>query len=260
MPQPSSNDVIAVVQRLEAFLNESEYIPATNFHRSKVLLALLSKALTMGRAICTLVDAGFAGEAFGLSRTLIEIFLTIRYISNKDAEKRAKEYVEYVAKTQEYVLRMAAKHLPGKVLPQLDQRFVEMAKQYPSPHSWFQSHGGHVKAMAMEPDTYEVDGQGNPITQDFDYEHVYSQTSHFVHATIISLMGHGVNAGEQFRVRANISQQADRGNQALFNVLVFISKSFVCAFRGLQDNQPADILEEMRALTSSYAAAPPETA
>jgi hypothetical protein len=114
--------------------------------------------------------------------------------------------------------------------------------------------------MAMEPDTYEVDGQGNPITQDFDYEYVYSQTSHFVHATIISLMGHGVNAGEQFRVRANISQQADRGNQALFNVLVFISKAFVCAFRGLQDDQPEDILQEISAIASAYAASPPKTA
>ena len=223
-------------------------------------MALLSKALTTGRAVCALVDAGFAGEAFGLSRTLIELFLTIRYISNRDTEKRSKEYVEYVAKSQEYVIAVAAKHLPGKVLPPLEPQFVEMAKKYRRPHSWSQLHGGHVKAMAMEPDAYEVDAQGTPIVQDFDYEHVYSQTSHFVHATIISLLGHGVSAGEQFRVRANIWQQTDRGNQALFNVLVFISKGFVCAFRGLQDDQPDEILQEINAMTSAFAASPPRTA
>ena len=254
MPKaPSTHEILSLIEKLEAHLDDSGYIPATNFHRSKVLLALLSKALTTGRAVCTLVDAGFAADAFALSRTLIEIFLTIRYISNRDTERRAKEFVEYIAKTQEYTLSVAAKHYPEKVLPTLDDSVVEMAKKYRSPHSWFQSRGGHVKAMAMEDDTFEQDASGNPITQAFDYEHIYSQTSHFVHATIVSLLGHGTSAGDRFRVRAEISQEADRANQALFNVLVFISKAFVCAFRGLQDEQPADILEEARLMLSSYA-------
>jgi hypothetical protein len=163
MPQPTAKEIVAALDELEAFLNDSKYIPATNVHRSKVLLALPSKALTTARAVCTLVEAGFNGEAFGLSRTLIEIYLTIRYITNKDTEARAKEYVEYVAKTQEYLMGVAAKHFPQRVLPPMDDEFKEMAKKYRSPHSWFQAHGGHVRALATEPDAHEVDAQGNPI-------------------------------------------------------------------------------------------------
>lgn len=150
-------------------------------------------------------------------------------------------------------MAVAAKHLPQAILPPLDERFAEMANKYPSPHRWFQAHGGQVRAMAMEPDGYEKDENENPITVAFDYDHVYSQTSHFVHATIISLLGHGVDAGEAFRVRANLGQQSDRGNQALFNVLAYISKSFVCGFRGLRDEQPSDILNEMHAMISAVA-------
>lgn len=255
MPEPTSKQIVAVIEKLESFLNESNYIPATNFHRSKVLLALLSKVLTTGRAVCTLVDAGFDSEAFGLSRTMLEIYLTIRYIANADTEARAKEYVEYVAKTQEYLQLVVAKHLPQIVLPALAPHFVEMANKYSSPHRWYQGHGGHVRAMAMEPDTYEKDADGNPTTEALDYEHVYSQTSHHVHATIISLLGHGLDAGEHFRVRANMSNESHWGGLALFNVLVYVSKSFVSGFRGLRDDQPEELLQEVHAMTSAFAKA-----
>jgi len=240
-----------MIEKLEHFLDDSGYIASTSYQGSKVLLALLSKILRVGRAVCILVDAGFGCEAFGLSRTMLEIFLTVRYISNDKTEERAAEYADYVAKATEHVLDVAAKHYPDKAFPKLGRKFTKMAKKYRSPHTW-SSQGGHVKTMAMEPDAYEVDTSGNPIKQEFDYEHIYSQTSHYVHATIISLMGHGVNAGERFRVRSNVVQDTDRGNEALFNTLAFISKSFVCAFRGLHDEQPVDLLEETSVMMSSF--------
>lgn len=251
MPNPAPRAILAIIEKLEHFLDGSGYIASTSYQGSKVLLALLSKILTTGRAVCILVDAGFGCEAFGLSRTMLEIFLTVRYISNDKTEERAAEYADYVGKATEHVLNVAAKHYPDRALPKLDSKFTEMAKKYPSPHTW-SSRGGHVKTMAMEPDAYEVDASGNPINQDFDYEHIYSQTSHYVHASIVSLVGHGVNAGERFRVRANVVQDEDRGNQALFNVLAFVAKSFVCAFRGLHDEQPADIMEEIRVMMTSF--------
>ena len=156
--QLSTCEVISLIEKLERFLNEEKFIPATSFFRSKVLLSLMSKALTTGRAVCALVDAGFYGEAFGLSRTLIDIFLTVRYISNKDTEKRAKEYVEYIAKTQEELIRLSHKHFPEKVdHPKLGEKFSELAKAYRSAHRWTEA---RIREMALEPDSYEVDSQG----------------------------------------------------------------------------------------------------
>lgn len=251
--RPSTPEVLRLIGKLEDFVNESNYIPATQFYRSKVLLALISKALTTGRAVCALVDASFAGEAFGLSRTLVEIFFTVRHISNKDTEERARQYAEHIGKTMEEFLRVAEKHYPGKEISPLSNEFAELAKNYDSPHRW-SSLRGQARAMAFEEDTYEVDEvTGNPIIQDFDYEFIYWQTSQFVHATIGSLIAHGVSREEPFRVRAHIDQEADRSVQALYNVLAFISKTFVCAFRGLQDDQPADILNEAMEVLSAFA-------
>jgi hypothetical protein len=246
--EPSASDVLALIQKLETFINEEKFIPALAYFRSKVLLALISKSLTTGRAVCALVEAGFNGEAFGLSRTLIEIFLNVRHITNKDTEARAKRYAEFMAKTQERLVRVASKHYPEKT-PVLGTEFTELAKNYET-HRWSEA---KLREMAYELDSFEVNEKGEPIIQDFDYELIYWQTSEFVHASILSLFGHATSQLEPFRIRANIDEEASRGDEALFNVLVFISKTFVCAYRGLQSEQPADILEETRKLMSSYA-------
>ena len=249
-----SSSIVPLLEKLENFLTQEGFIPATDYYRSKVLLALMSKSLTTGRAVCVLVDAGFYGEAFGLSRTLVDVFLNVRYIANRDTEKRAKQFAEYIAKTQEELVRLSHKYYPDKVIhPELDRDTAELAKEYNNAHRWTEA---RTREMALEPDSYEVNAQENPTIHDFDYEFVYWQASQFVHATILSLVGHTANPGERFSIRARIEEDALRGDQALFNVLAFISKTFVSGCRGLQTDQPADILEETRQLLSSYAKSP----
>ncbi|HVR24118.1 MAG TPA: DUF5677 domain-containing protein [Candidatus Polarisedimenticolia bacterium] len=35
------------------------------------------------------MEAGFSDKAFGMTRTLVDIYITLRYIANKDTEERA---------------------------------------------------------------------------------------------------------------------------------------------------------------------------
>ena len=46
-----------------------------------------------------LIDAGFTDEAFGMTRTLVDIFFTPHYIANKDTEERALRYAHFTSKT-----------------------------------------------------------------------------------------------------------------------------------------------------------------
>ena len=62
-----------------------------------------------------------------------------------------------------------------------------------------------------------------------------------------------MSLGETFRIRANQNHDDIRKDEALFNVLALISKTFVSGFRGLQADQPAQILEETRQALVSYA-------
>jgi hypothetical protein len=63
-----------------------------------VLLALVSKSIWVAKAVCNLVQGGYPEEAFGLTRTLTDIFFTVRYICNKDSDRRARQYANYFAK------------------------------------------------------------------------------------------------------------------------------------------------------------------
>jgi len=240
----TTSEVVRVIEKLESYINELQIIPAPAFYRSKVLLALLSKSFTMSRAVCALVDAGYAAEAFGLSRTLVEIFLTVRYFTNDEnqTEKRATLYVEYIAKTQEALRRSIDKFFPewSASLKSREGMEEKMAKNYKNAHSW----GEVIRAMALEKDNYEADSAGEPIDQAFDYEFIYPQASFYVHATIHSLTTHMTENGEPFRIRAN-SLRDVRVNQAVFNALAFPAKTVVCAFRGLREDPPQDILDEM---------------
>jgi hypothetical protein len=252
--KPDANQVLAEIEKLEKFIDDSEFLPASRFYRSNVLLALISKALTVGRAVCALVREGFAGEAFGLSRTLIDIFLNVRYISNKDTEARAGRYVGYFAKTHEGWTKIIRKHYPEKrdmPMPNFHERAMEVAQEYKSPHNWT-GLGGQAKEMALEDDTYETDESGHPVKQEFDYEVIYWWTSQFVHGTILSLAGHEMEPGGMFRIRGRMEAESGRGSDALFNVLMYLSKIFICAFRGMKADQPEELLTEIRELVTSF--------
>lgn len=62
-------------------------------------MTLFSKSLALARSTVCLVQGGFDEEAFGASRTLLELALNLRYITNgRNPEARAKRFVDFVAK------------------------------------------------------------------------------------------------------------------------------------------------------------------
>lgn len=246
MRHPSQRQVLGQIRRLERFINDWQMIPATGVVRNRVFLALLSKAFTVGRAICALVAAGFSAEAFGLSRTLIDIFFAVRYMSNNDTEARITTYVEYAARVQKEWVILNDKYFPNRKLqlPASHEEMMRVAEKFKTRHQWT-SHGGQAKFMALEPDTFEVNELGEPITGELDYDAFYFWTSQYVHVTIHALAGHAVDPGEIFRVRCKSSQEKDFARLALFNTVSYLTKTTIQACRGMHEEQPDAILQDM---------------
>jgi len=164
MAYPTQREIVKQIGKLEQFIDNWKMIPATGALRNLVLLALLSKSLTVGRATCALVKYGFPAEAFGLSRTLIDIFSSVRYISNNHTEKRATTFVEYRAKIRKEFLEVHNKLFPNKHLAAaaLGMETVQIAEKFKSRGHWT-GHGGQAKFIALEPDEFEEDELGeNP--------------------------------------------------------------------------------------------------
>src|ERR1035437_10615374 len=70
-------------------VNEACIYPPITAHRYLVALALYSKCLTVAEAVLLLIEAGFGDEAFGMTRTLTDIYFTLRYIANKDTDRKS---------------------------------------------------------------------------------------------------------------------------------------------------------------------------
>src|SRR6266404_9867178 len=75
----------------EAIAAERIYV-ATGVATSSVSYEHLTKAFQVHEAILILCRAGYGSEAIALSRTLLEMYITLRWITNQDQSKRAEEF------------------------------------------------------------------------------------------------------------------------------------------------------------------------
>jgi len=244
---PGPKRVLAQIRRLENGLNRMKLAPATHLYRNAVLLGLISKALTVGRAVCVSVENGLLAEAFGLSRTMVEIYFCVRYIGNKHSEIRATTYVEYQAKVKQEWSKLTAKYYPTHPAASfvLDPHILKTAEKFPLKGAWT-GHGGQARMMALEPDSRE------PVEDEkilgFDIDVMYFWTSQFVHATVAGLDGHGSIPGEPFRVRPTRSKERRYARLSLMNGVSSLVKIFILAFRAMNEDQPKEVDQAFRML------------
>ena len=95
---PDIEHIRKFVTYVKRHLNETRYYPPITAYRYMVALALYSKCLTVAEATMVLLDAGFSDEAFGMTRTLADIYITLHYIANQDTEERATHYYNFIAR------------------------------------------------------------------------------------------------------------------------------------------------------------------
>ncbi len=194
------------VEFAKATLNDAWYYPPSGGHRYMVALALYSKCITVAEATIVLIDAGFTDEAFGLTRTLIDIFITLHYIANHDTDSRARLYYQYFAKDISEWGKIIADYWPQQAHT-LNPRTLKAAANYPHPHRWS---GKPTSQIALEPDTVEVDPADNHIVQ----------------------AGH-----DNFVVRSGHAK--DMRNMAVFNIAAYLCNTMVCFYRCMGDPQPS---------------------
>lgn len=243
------------IRRVRDLFDKKGYYPRNTVYTDTVFLALLSKSIRVSEAICSLVTSGFDEEAFGMTRTLIDVLITIRFIANQDTEDRAKQFFNFLAKDTTSWLKIIQTHYPTKTLPSMPDlpKVLKTASTYPDPHRWA-GKGMTARALAMEPSIWEVDDKGQPLTLQFLYEAVFYWTSHFVHPTIGALESHVVVPGsEQFKVHGHADSLRHKySGLALFNVVSVLGQIVVHFFHGMQEIPGARYRRYAEALSRSF--------
>lgn len=222
------------VNYIKVSLNAARYYPPLNAYRYSVALALYSKAVAVAEATLVLLNSGFSDEAFGMTRTLVDLYITMRYIANKDTEERARQFYRFLAKDIHGWAQIVNDYFPHLVQP-MEPHVVKTAATYPNPHQWS---GKTVKEMALEPDTFELDpATGKPFVHEVPYRIIYRWTSHFVHPTIAGLKNHVVQPGrDPFAVRS--MREEDLSHLAVFNIAAYIGMVMISFHRIMGEPQP----------------------
>jgi hypothetical protein len=154
----------------------------------RTVSALVRRSLRLARAVVVLCDAGFGADAQALSRSLIESWIVLRWITNQDSESRGKLFWGFEAKQKERFAEVVTKYPPswGPVNFTLRPEVQRVADDYPRWDSW----GPGVKAMANEPELLDPGTWLNQQTV-WTYESLFFFASCFLHPTATGL-GHEV--------------------------------------------------------------------
>jgi hypothetical protein len=243
--------VRALLTATTAYLDELEIYPRSRgIFLDAVLLAILSKSLRVADAVCLLVECGFHSEAFGLSRTMLELALFARYISNKDSFSRSEIFAKYFAKDLEGWTKLISKYYPNAVarFHPNHNKLLEIAKQFKDPHRWS---GKSVRDLAIEEDTFETLPNGQPFRWEFDYEVVYKWTSHYVHGTVVAVDEHATAPRQPFRVKkpANLG----KADMALFNSALYLYRAVIATFRAVNHEASQAIIDRFEAVLKELA-------
>ncbi len=227
-------------------LNDACIYPPLNSYRCLVALALYSKCLTVAEATLILIESGFSDEAFGMTRTIIDISFTMHYLANKDSEERAKLFYQFHAKNVKDITSVVQAYWPQLLHRDAAswQPSVDLAK-YRRPHSWS---GKPLKDMALEPHTGELDPKtGKPLVNDLGYRLIFQWTSHYVHPTIICLRNHIVKPGhDPFVVRSGHGQ--NMSHLTAFFLTSHLAHTIVALYRCMDDPQPKRLSKWVTAL------------
>ena len=286
MPKPSRESrallrrLNRVLNKIHTYLDAQWFHPRTRTYLDATVLTLLSKSLALARSTACLVQNGFDEEAFASSRTLLELALNLRYITNgRSPEARAKRFVHFVAKIKMEWGRKAVEYLATpaisvrKGMPSY-KKFQSMERKFPK-QGWLQASRKHSKGiwtMAMEPDRFEkvpvldkarkpvLNQRGKhklkPLTWEYDYKIIYFWTSQYAHVTIDSLENHAALPGMPFTVHTPGSRPTRGGTypgeMALFNTIMYMHKILLVGLRGIGHPFPDELSKPIEALMKSF--------
>jgi Family of unknown function (DUF5677) len=250
---PNADFLGATEKYLERVITEIEdlqiYPRLGNNYRDVVLLSLFDKVMTSSRAVLSLAREGFSEDAFALSRTTLETFISLKYIENKDSEQRAKRFIDYFAKDRQNLANLIAKHHPhiSEGFSGDHAMLMELAKQFKSPHKWFED-GVSLKEAAYEKSTWAVNDKGEPEQWEYSYDVVYKFTSHEVHATSVALWSRinkffeRTNFPAAFKFSSN--GQESNADTALVNVCIYTQASIYHLFHAFEIAMPQRLLDQ----------------
>jgi hypothetical protein len=244
-------DRAAEIRKVQAYVRSAEFeigklgiIPraAYRYPFDIVGLANLSKAFAIAKATLKLLASDYPDEAYGLSRSLVEVATNLRYLTVNPAEQErsTRAFVKFALADKAFWYHHAlesAKNRKAKAeLRAYAKQFGIVADTKPARQHWAGKGSGFIWYATML--AHPLDGAVTATHRKKAYAVDYYQTSTFVHCSLPAIDCYYTDDGVPFRISAS-SGHHETHQSTLFIILVYIHSAIGYVLDGLNIDRSA---------------------
>jgi hypothetical protein len=237
--QDEVNRVRSYVQALQEEVSKPGIYPRIfdRFPFDHIGLALVSKAFSISNALLVLLESGFAEEAFGLSRSLVECALTLRFLTQDQSRlhQRTWDYARFEVTNKQYFMHYALMHSTGQPMEQKIRDFAEQFDLKDDP-SGTRAHwsGKNGFAWKVNLDDHPLDNAANTeLVRKSTYAAEYHATSSFVHCFSPVVNNFLPSEGVAFDVKESSGKYEKPSQQTLFILISYLHSCVAYALFGM---------------------------
>jgi hypothetical protein len=248
------DEVRSYLKKMRGLIKDLSVYPrcAERYIFDHVVLGTLSKAFSLADAALVLIDNRHPEEAFGLSRSLVECTLNLRYLTQDRSEQaaRAMAFATFYFKERQYWLAQAQvlfKNDP-EALGEFDKYARDngiVADEKSAARHW--SGKTSFTWLAVSED-HPLDGPLNKIShRKIDFEIGYHQTSAYVHGSFHAIESFFPDEQAIYAPRLVSDGDEQQGQKALFTIVRYVHQAVRYAIFGMGIDKVPGIDSQYRA-------------
>jgi hypothetical protein len=222
-------------------------------------LALVSKAFSISNALLVLLESGFVEEAYGLSRSLLECALTLRFLTQdrNRLHQRTLDYARFEVTDKQFWMHYAIMHVTGQPM---EQEIRDFAKQFnlKDDPSGSRDHwsGKNGFAWKVNLDDHPLDNAADTeLVKKSKYAVEYHATSSFVHCFSPVVNNFLPSEGVAFEVKESSGKWEKPSQKTLFILISYLHSCVAYALFGMnleRTQRMNDLFSEMMASLLLY--------
>lgn len=235
------------LDRITTAVEGADFYPRV-MHRypfDSIASAMMSKSVALARSCLILIKAGQADEAYGLSRSVVECALILRYITSDPAlqHERATKFAMFSFDYKEAWLHQARLQFAGTPEEADIERYAREWKLTGDPRR-AKKHWSQLRGFTWDAQTlvHPLDGPGfDAGFKEKQYAVDYFQTCQWVHCSQPALDNYVPDEGRPFRIRRSTGEFGNPGHSVLYILLNYVHSVLCYAFYGLGIDRPKDL-------------------
>ncbi len=210
--------LLLIAGRVEQFYASKGIFLRCSTDSDVVLAALLRSGIQTSRAVSLLAIKGFGANALGVSRSMVDTWITVRWLTNTDTDARSRRFLSFNSKQRERIIDLIDKYYPGVDLSRFrgNEHHDLHALKYQRWDKW----GPGTWNMAVEQELLEQEPSG-PSSSKFAYDVPFFISSYYFHPTALGLHHLLPKAGKVLRFERS-SYEDQLAEQALYFTAQFL--------------------------------------